>query len=272
MGKPIKLPKLVHLLFTIMVKIHSNTIRYPHMRNAFYSAVFTLSFFITAHFGQSQNATNQPSVQLIKPREISILAFNSVWTGVNYFAFRNAPIIPKNPIYNKIPGLDNFHRYSLNKNVSLVSDATGILTCLAGAFMVMKQPKNEILAKGMIMGQSLWMSVNMAQTVKQLTLRARPYTRAPGVIPTKKDDFYSFYSGHSAAVASIATSAWLMRNKGNGSLSVNGQKTIPIVCTILGISTALLRIYAGKHYPSDVLCGITTGIGIAYINYRIHEK
>jgi membrane-associated phospholipid phosphatase len=40
----------------------------------------------------------------------------------------------------------------------------------------------------------------------------------------------------------------------------------------LAITTATLRIAAGKHYPSDVVTGILVGVGVAIINTKLHEN
>lgn len=237
-----------------------------------YKAVFFCLFLIIPFYGIFSQGLNQGGLNITKKRDLPICIGAAVWTGANYLVQFNSPQRPKTYLSVKVPYIDNFNRTKLNKTVARISDATGILTCLAGGATIMMQPRNEWTKKGLVMGQSLWISVNMAHTVKMLVLRRRPYTNAPLFIPSKRDDYYSFYSGHSAAVASVVTSAILMRNRDGQNVSVASQKILPLSCMVLAATTALLRIYAGKHYPSDVLSGITTGIGIAYINYRIHEK
>jgi membrane-associated phospholipid phosphatase len=39
----------------------------------------------------------------------------------------------------------------------------------------------------------------------------------------------------------------------------------------LALTTAALRIAAGKHYPSDVVTGLLVGIGVSIINTKLHE-
>jgi membrane-associated phospholipid phosphatase len=40
----------------------------------------------------------------------------------------------------------------------------------------------------------------------------------------------------------------------------------------LALTTAALRIAAGKHYPSDVVTGLLVGIGVSIINTKLHEN
>jgi hypothetical protein len=40
----------------------------------------------------------------------------------------------------------------------------------------------------------------------------------------------------------------------------------------LTLTTAYLRVRAGKHYPSDVIAGLVVGTGISLLNAYIHEN
>lgn len=41
-----------------------------------------------------------------------------------------------------------------------------------------------------------------------------------------------------------------------------------ILATLIGFS----RLYLGVHYPSDVLCGMVSGVGISYIAEVVMNK
>lgn len=235
----------------------------------FYAPAFCLVFLFTIIPFYPLKAQTTSEIRF-KPRYDYVMGgMNLVWTGANFAYQSQHKQIPATFLNSEIPGLDQFHRYRLNKTTARVSDVTAILTGIAAGLTISTQPRKVWAVKSMVAAQSVWLTLNMTQTVKMMTLRARPYTHAPGFTPSKMDDYYSFFSGHSAAVASLATSAWLMRER-QGIGASPGQKIIPISCSVLAATTALLRILAGKHYPSDVLTGITTGMGIAYINYKIH--
>jgi membrane-associated phospholipid phosphatase len=38
---------------------------------------------------------------------------------------------------------------------------------------------------------------------------------------------------------------------------------------VLALTTATLRILAGKHYPSDVFTGILFGAGVSMLNWQL---
>lgn len=61
-------------------------------------------------------------------------------------------------------------------------------------------------------------------------------------------DYYSFPSGHTTAVFSMATT-----------LALNFP-LLSIVCFPIAFTVAISRLYLGVHYPSDVLAGIAVAI------------
>lgn len=89
--------------------------------------------------------------------------------------------------------------------------------------------------------------------LKNLVGRIRPYEVIAGLQPLiAKPIDASFPSGHTSSAFSVA---WvLVRN-------VPRQYGIPLVvlAALMGIS----RLYVGVHYPTDVLVGMISGIGIA---------
>ena len=101
--------------------------------------------------------------------------------------------------------------------------------------------------------------------LKNLVARTRPYEVVEGLelLVGRATDF-SFPSGHSGA--SFAA-AWVLLYR------LPKQWGIPAV--ILAALIALSRLYVGIHYPTDVICGILTGIlsaCIAMALYRILEQ
>lgn len=117
--------------------------------------------------------------------------------------------------------------------------------------------------------QNVWITANLTQTVKMLALRNRPYTQVPGFVSTQTDDHFSFFSGHSAITATAATTA-IMMALSQPNMSSWG-KTAAYSAGGLALTTAILRVGAGKHYPSDVVTGILVGVTVAVINTKFHE-
>lgn len=217
------------------------------------------------HAGTAQIPT------VYKPRETAILTGSLCWTAANYTVQFLSPKIPPGGNTWMAGKIDNYHFPVLRKDLKYLSDATLIGTgILAGLSYVAAGNRNDVYKKSLVTAESIWMSACFTHSIKLMAQRNRPYTREPGFVYSKRDDVYSFFSGHSSMAAAFITSAMLMRNRDEKSLA--GQNLYIAGAVAAGGVTAWLRIRAGKHYPSDVLTGLVSGIGIAWLNYKIHEK
>lgn len=103
--------------------------------------------------------------------------------------------------------------------------------------------------------ESVAISQAITQVVKFSVARQRPFVhfRSP---PPDHDDNMSFYSGHSALVFALTTSAGVVAHW-------RGNKLEPVIWTVgggLSVATAYLRIAADRHYFTDVLTGSAIGV------------
>jgi membrane-associated phospholipid phosphatase len=169
----------------------------------------------------------------------------------------------------KVGPIDNWAQTTLNGRTAHISDGMALGTALAAGMVTFALPKNQQTQYIQLAVQNVWFTANITQTVKMLALRNRPYTQTPGFVSSKTDDHFSFFSGHSAITATAATTAILMAlNQPN--MSTWG-KAAAYSAGGLALTTAILRIEAGKHYPSDVVTGILVGVAVAVINTKLHE-
>ncbi|MCC7297796.1 MAG: phosphatase PAP2 family protein [Bacteroidia bacterium] len=232
-------------------------------------AKIAIFFFLFIASSQSENAVSAQNVDLVKNREAVIMGSNLMWTGLNYTLQFRSPKIPITGRTWTAGWIDRSAKTSYNSKAAKISDVTLLTTGVLCGISLLDKNQSAVFKKGMITAQSAWISANFAHSIKMIAKRNRPYTQAAGFQYSKRDDVYSFFSGHSAIAGSLVASAWLMRN-GTGSLK--GHNIWLGAAAATGASTLYLRFYAGKHYPSDILVGLISGIGIAYINYRIHEQ
>ena len=117
---------------------------------------------------------------------------------------------------------------------------------------------------GLSMALALVMGLLVCNVVmKPLFARIRPYdyqllihNRVIPLLIQAESDF-SFPSGHTIASFEAAT-ALCIRNRESG-----------IPALILACLIAFSRLYLYVHYPTDVLCSVILGIGIAFLASKI---
>jgi len=231
------------------------------------SVVLTLvKLCIIFYAGQKANAQfliPQPTLNKV------IFAESIVHTGVNLLYNDHLNQVRTAGNSWKVGLIDNAARTSYNGRTAHISDGLALGTALVAGMVTFALPKNQQTQYIQLAVQNVWITANITQTVKMLALRNRPYTQTPGFVSSKTDDHFSFFSGHSAITATAATTAILMvLNQPN--MSTWG-KAAAYSAGGLALTTAILRIEAGKHYPSDVVTGILVGVAVAVINTKLHE-
>ena len=198
-----------------------------------------------------------------------IFAESIIHTGVNLLYNDHLNQVRTGGNTWKVGPIDNWAQTTLNGKTAHISDGMALGTALAAGMITLALPKNQQTQYIQLAVQNVWITANITQTVKMLALRNRPYTQTPGFVSSKTDDHFSFFSGHSAITATAATTAILMAlNQPN--MSTWG-KAAAYSAGGLALTTAILRIEAGKHYPSDVVTGILVGVAVAVINTKLHE-
>lgn len=218
-------------------------------------------------FGTSSQAQY---LSLSTPRELSIGGGLLIVSGMNWYLSNQ---YPTQGHAWKIRGLDNFNRTEYKEGNAKLSDLSFVSTAAAAALVGFALPKQQRFNYGVILTQNVWMTANIVQFTKVMTGRNRPYIQGTGPIMEEgKDNYYSFFSGHSAISASLATTALVATYKNYRSESFTWGKATAITGAALAVTTGILRISAGKHYPSDVITGLAVGAGVSLLNMVIHEK
>lgn len=108
----------------------------------------------------------------------------------------------------------------------------------------------------------LWLaSATVEFPLKALFRRQRPYTQvAQAILVGAPPQRHSFPSGHAAAAFA---GAWVLsQHYPRWRLPFYG-----VACLV-----AFCRIYLGAHYPSDVIAGGLTGVGLAAFYQRLLDK
>ncbi len=129
---------------------------------------------------------------------------------------------------------------------------------LSVLFIIFKRTRKM----GICMGLSLLIGFITGNLfLKNVIARIRPYDINTEIeILVKHLSDYSFPSGHTLASFEAATA-----------ITLNNRK-LGVPALILASFIALSRLYLYVHYPSDVICGILLGIGIAFLAKYIVRK
>lgn len=210
---------------------------------------------------------SQSVLSLNKGKDAAIIGGLAIHSFINFKLEEKVSLTQIH--YWKIRGIDRLAPLRFNPAYARTSDIAIATTGLIALYGISQKQSTERNTAGLLLMQNMWMTWNITQTTKILALRARPYTNEAGFAPRKKDDAYSFFSGHTSLTACMAASHYFH----DRTLSVQDRKpAITMGLTALSIGTGILRIKAGKHFPTDVLAGAILGTGVAYLNTKLHVR
>ena len=146
------------------------------------------------------------------------------------------------------------------------SDITlGLSLALGAGALAHSRNAQEFHENALLTSLSLSSTLLVTQTLKVAVQRNRPFRylhNANEIYPENRDAILSFPSGHtSLAFASGASSATLLALRGKTALAgFYGGASFG-----LGMTTALLRVEATKHFPTDVIAGAILGVGLGVL-------
>src|SRR6266550_3650341 len=104
--------------------------------------------------------------------------------------------------------------------------------------------------------------------VKVIVQRKRPvlYTAGAATAASDPNSQRSFPSGHASVAFAAATSYLVMAQREH--LPHRGRNAVLLYAGALGAS--VLRVSAGKHFPTDILGGAVLGTGIGWLVAKVH--
>lgn len=104
-------------------------------------------------------------------------------------------------------------------------------------------------------------AIGIAQPVNHLVAEARPYATLRGVevlVPRAHD--FSFPSDHATVAGAVIAGLWLAGRR---------VRVVAVVATVAGLFLAFARVYAGAHYPGDVVGGLVLGALVVLVLYPL---
>lgn len=164
--------------------------------------------------------------------------------------------------------LDAESHDDFSQSASSASDALLVLGVTAPIALELGRNDDELGRRLGAYAGGVAASGLVAAAMKELWRRPRPYNfnHDPGVREfarrAGKDATVSFPSGHTALTfAAAAAGGWIYAD---GSDDTSARAGVWFAGTAVAGATAVLRMRAGKHYPSDVAMGALLGVaGVA---------
>jgi membrane-associated phospholipid phosphatase len=213
------------------------------------------------------------------PLDLTIIAVaTATWAGP--LPFMHDLVSPSCPCQRvDIPAIDRFALDRRSEAARVASDVA-VTTVVAlpvvlDAVDVRRQGGTwtGVAKDGLVMAEAVLVSGALNQIVKLAAHRPRPllYSVPPGSAElSEPDNYLSFYSGHSstafAAGMAYATTFALHHPDSPYRYAVYGAAG-----TVAG-GVGLLRVLAGKHFPTDVLTGAlvgsVVGVGVPMLHRR----
>ncbi len=172
---------------------------------------------------------------------------------------------------NSVPAFDRPATYFWSEDVRAVSDVSVGLAVLAPV-LVLTEFKPDY---GDLMGmyaQTLVLASALPQYTKAMG-RVRPLAYnelAPMEERTRLDMKRSFFSGHT----SMSTAAGIFLATVYDSYRP-GSKTAKVLWVAgagIGLTSGVLRILSGMHFPSDVAAGFIVGAVVGYTVPQLHKR
>jgi len=160
-----------------------------------------------------------------------------------------------------------FDRWALSPKSPTLSRGSDVLLIALGLGTVAATATGDRSHRELVsaLQAGLW-AESATELLKAAVGRERPalYTEAGGAVAVNRDDLRSLPSGHTSVAFSLATSLWLAERDLHGRPGLLGWLGV-VGATGVGV----LRVAAGKHFPSDVMVGAAVGTASALVVHTI---
>jgi membrane-associated phospholipid phosphatase len=165
---------------------------------------------------------------------------------------------------SEVPWFDRWAIGYASDTADTVSTVTATLALIAPVALdfVDVGASTPFLEDMVVYGEALLVTTALTNLAKYTVQRPIPRVYSPGTpgYVNSSSDYRSFFSGHTSSTFAALTAmsmTWTLRH---------GDTWWPWVVTgVVGTSVALERVFAGRHFPSDVVVGAAAGtlVGLA---------
>lgn len=209
--------------------------------------------------------------------DISISTNEVALLGTSFLIGKTWAIPAKESISHLNPdSVNKFDRGATHQNSKVagyVSDATLYASIgMPLLLLINKNSRHDFGKVAAISAETFVLNLAFTDLLKETVKRKRPmlYNKdVPVDKKWKKDNFKSFYSGHTSTVSAMSFSFAEMYADYNPN-----SKLRPMVwsmCAVFPILTGVLRYKAGKHYWTDVITGYIAGAVVGLATPYVHN-
>jgi hypothetical protein len=179
----------------------------------------------------------------------------------------SAPCAPCDP--NTLSGLD---RVAVHRPDPAADRASTLLLLGAGGAAalgsVWGEDRTRAIGNAVVFTDAITWAAVADQWLKVTVHRSRPilYTAAAPQAANTRDNRESFPSGHAELAFAAATAYTMIAHRRGLPHATRNAVILYTAATVVGI----LRVAAGKHFPTDVLGGALLGSAVSWTVVRVH--
>lgn len=224
------------------------------------------------------NINGQSPYELKTGREVALFGTGVGLLGGGYLLHKKLEPLTLTQINAlEAEGISRFERWVTTRRSVSSNTASDVVLYSAQTFPVAMtlldgRMRKDAFKIGNMYGETFLINAGLTALVKNLVHRTRPYVynrSVPDIEKTARSARNSFYSGHTSQTASMCfLTAQLYADYHPDS------KWKPVVWSFAAavpLSTGILRMTAGKHFPTDVAVGYVTGALIGILVPRLHR-
>lgn len=223
----------------------------------------TISFSVVSN-AQSFTSPYRLGIQADIPLAVTGTSFLTA----SYLMSTQKKLPPKEALQlldrNEVNRFDRGATRQNSKVAAYISDATMYTAMALPLLHLINKDSRKDFGKVAAMGaEVLVVNIGITNLVKESVGRKRPLLYNPEVPmekKLKKDNFKSFFSGHTSTVASM--SFFFAQSFADYNPHSKLKPMVWSLSAALPIVTGVLRYKAGKHYWTDVIVGYVVGAAI----------
>ncbi len=173
---------------------------------------------------------------------------------------------------NTVPRFDRIATYQYGHKAGKWSDYLFETSLLFPILLLADAPiRKDVWKVGIITTETLLISSTLTALTKVLAKRVRPFVYNPDATlgeKQNKDARYSFFSGHTSGTACLSVVAAKIWSDYHPD-----SRWKPLIWTTAlawPAAVGILRVKAGKHFPTDVLVGYAVGFACGYFLPKLH--